>query len=98
MQETANGAPKYPNLYTDLSCIMEQELLHDIYNNKYTHFPNRFMYGSDYFLNLIWGEDFKTYYQNFEGVFGGEMDRIAVGNVEGFLGSVGYVEFGNSKV
>ncbi len=95
MQETDNGTPKYPNLYTDLSCITQKELLQDIHDNKYSQLPDRFMYGSDYFLNLIWGEDFKEYYQNFTEVFGREMDRIGVGNVEGFLL---LAEKGKSKV
>jgi predicted TIM-barrel fold metal-dependent hydrolase len=85
-QKQENGQLQYPYLYTDLSCITDKELLQDIYDNKFNYIKDRVMYGSDYFLNLIWGEDFATYYQNFTDVFNGEMDRIAVGNVEGFLG------------
>lgn len=88
MQKKENGDPKYPNLYTDLSCITEKTLLEDIYKSKFSQIPNRFMYGSDYFLNLIWGNDFNTYYQNFTDVFGLDMDTISVGNVEGFMGVV----------
>ena len=85
MKKNDAGQPKYPNFYTDLSCILEKTLLQDIYKSKYSQIPERFMYGSDYFLNLIWDENFKTYYQNFVDVFGGELDRIGRENVEGFL-------------
>jgi len=81
----------YPNLFTDLSCIMEYSLLKDIYDNKFSKIKDRVMYGSDYFLNLIWGDDFNTYYQNFKDVFGGELDRIERGNVEGFLEPKGFL-------
>jgi len=84
-QKLESGQLSYPYLYTDLSCITEKELIKDIHDNKFNQIRERLMYGSDYFLNLIWGEDFKTYYQNFTQVFGVDLDTIAVGNVEGFL-------------
>ncbi len=85
LQATENGKPKYPNLYTDLSCIMEADLLTDIFENKYSKLKDRFMYGSDFFLNLIWGKDFKAYYQNFRSAFNGDFDKIAIENTERFL-------------
>lgn len=80
-----NGLPKYPNLYSDLSCITEPELLKRIYNDYYLKYPDKFMYGSDYFLNLIFGTDFKTYYSSFKDTFNSSFDKISIENVVRFL-------------
>jgi predicted TIM-barrel fold metal-dependent hydrolase len=74
--EIAKLMNKYPNVYTDLSCIRDIKVLEQI---KQEFFENdtqvnkkvrdKIMYGSDYFLNLLADISFDQYYENFRSVF-----------------------------
>ncbi len=79
---------KYPNLYTDLSCQTEPAMLRHI---KRKYFDNRlmqqrFLYGSDFYLNMFFIDTFDRYYANFRSVFTPqEFQIIARHNPQRFL-------------
>ncbi len=78
---------KYPNLYTDLSCTTEKDMLQYI-KKKYfdTKFADKFLYGSDFYLNMFFIDNFKKYYKNFRQVFtNNEFSILAKVNPEKFL-------------
>lgn len=62
----------YPNLYTDLSCISvksELEMMHRYYQDAPETVKSRFLYGSDYYLNILFIDDMKCYWDNFSDLF-----------------------------
>ncbi len=90
------GEYLYPNVYTDVSCIVDQVDLDNIYdeyfsNNAHPELKKKFMYGTDYALNMIWENSFTQYYNKFKDKFNGkfkndnEFDLISINNVESFL-------------
>lgn len=72
----------YPNLYTDLSCYTDANDLR--YIN--THFLNdpiiskKVLYGSDFYLNMLFIDNFKQYLSNFASALGGNFDMIVANN------------------
>lgn len=79
------------NLYTDLSCFVNKHELISIRARFFSLSPTlmstRLLYGSDYYLNLLFSPSFEEYYRNFRQVFtDSEFDQIARVNVERFLG------------
>ena len=46
---------------------------------------SKILYGSDFFLSLLFGPEIKRYYEDFTNVFGEDMDTIASVNSERFL-------------
>lgn len=96
--------PSYPNVYADLSCFSEGEILKGRYTIqrdlgffKSTIFDRigeecqgKILYGSDYALNTLFGPEMKNYIKDFRKVFGEEFDIIARVNPERFL-------YGNKK-
>jgi predicted TIM-barrel fold metal-dependent hydrolase len=91
--ERTNGIFKlmqtYKNLYTDLSCISDPATLEKIlvkYNSADEYVKSKFLFGSDYFLVLIFTNDFKTYYDTYVSVFGQEIfDKLSITNTNRFL-------------
>jgi predicted TIM-barrel fold metal-dependent hydrolase len=85
-----NMMNKYPNLYTDLSCYAEIEVL-DEFKERYwkrasDSVRKRIMYGSDYYLNLVFTDSFKEYLENFKKVFSPEeFNQISMINPRRFL-------------
>ena len=93
-KEIAQLILDFENVYTDLSCqtdinnleqIKEDYFKIDSVENK--KIRSRIMYGSDYFLNLLQGAEFDTYYQNFKKVFTkDELTEMSVTVPKTFLG------------
>ncbi len=81
---------KYPNLYTDLSCWTDVGLLKE-FKSKYflkasVDVKSRMMYGSDFYLDLIFIGSFQEYFKNFTELFSpDEFSQIARDNVKKFL-------------
>ena len=80
----------YPNLYVDFSCISEKYLLQRIYNDFYKNAPDdvksRFLYGSDFYLNLIFVDSMQRYLQQFKDCFTpDEWNAISQHNPRRFL-------------
>ncbi len=91
MQEKdEQGRFAYPNLYTDLANIVDEETVrrfHDKYFAVDETLQGRFLYGSDYYMNLIYQRDMNAYYHNFTSVFTPrEWDLISIYNPREFLG------------
>jgi pimeloyl-ACP methyl ester carboxylesterase len=90
--EIAQLIATYDNVFTDLSCQTNINMLKKI-KSKYfeTDSPenkkirSRIMYGSDYFLNLIHGDEFDEYYQNFKKVFKEQLGHMQVTVPKTFL-------------
>jgi predicted TIM-barrel fold metal-dependent hydrolase len=80
----------YPNLYTDISCWTD---INDIINFRTNYFlkasnkvKNKILYGSDFYLDLLFIDSFQHYVNNFLQVFSqGEFTQIAKSNPEKFL-------------
>lgn len=82
---------QYPNLYTDFSCVAEKKVLDNMYKTYYSKaeptIKNRFLYGSDFYLNMLFVDNMKQYISQFEKIFGAdEMKEIAERNPRKFLG------------
>lgn len=81
----------YPNLYTDFSCIADESTLNNMYHTYYSKatplVKNRFLYGSDFYLNMLFIDNMKQYINHFEKVFSpAEMREISEMNPRRFLG------------
>ncbi len=87
--ENEDGSLKYPYLYTDLSCITDEQMLKTVkkeyYNKASSEVKAKFMYGSDFYLNLMWSKSFTDYFEHFTKVFGNEMNKISINNPTTFL-------------
>lgn len=81
---------KYPNLYTDFSCVTEKKDLEKFYNQYYsTASPDvkaRFLYGSDFYLNILFISSMKEYMCQFTHCFSPEeWDALTISNPQRFL-------------
>lgn len=80
---------EYPTLYTDLSCVSEIEILEVFkayWDGTRSDVKERFLYGSDYYFNLLYANSFNAYLQNFRELFSdNEFNQIAVVNPRKFL-------------
>ncbi len=77
---------KYPNLYTDLSCQTEQSMLQYIKKKFFPLAPHKFLYGSDYYLNMFFIDSFSQYLTNFFNVFTeAELEKMMYYNPGVFL-------------
>jgi len=86
ISEKENGTYKYPNLYTDLSCIISPTVLNTIYKNIYPSIKDKIMYGSDFYLNMVFIDDIQTYYKQFLSTFSqADFDQISITNPVKFL-------------
>jgi predicted TIM-barrel fold metal-dependent hydrolase len=79
---------KYDNLYTDISCISDDVALQRIkriYKNNQA-IQNKILYGSDFFLDLLFNDSFRQYKDRIERAFGTAIfDRLSVDNPAGFM-------------
>ena len=55
------------------------------YDNMSAYEKSKILYGSDFFLSLLFGPEIKRYYEDFDSVFGNEMDDISSKHPEHFL-------------
>lgn len=81
---------EYPDLYTDFSCITDKSELQMMYSKYFQRaeerMKSRFLYGSDFYLNLLFCDDMKSYRRNFSELFSEQdWNRIAVENPGRFL-------------
>ncbi|WP_340154101.1 amidohydrolase family protein [uncultured Marivirga sp.] len=84
----------FDHVYTDLSCQTDPDMLKTIADRYFKtdtadnkKLQSRIIYGSDYFLNMLQGIEFKNYYDNFKAVFSEEqLENMSVGVVKEYLG------------
>jgi predicted TIM-barrel fold metal-dependent hydrolase len=84
---------RYPNLYTDFSCVTECATLNNMYTTYYSKaepsVKSRFLYGSDFYLNMLFINTMEQYINKFEKIFSAaEMKEIAEINPRRFLGFI----------
>jgi len=80
---------KYPNAYTDVSCFSEFDVLRKLKASViYNKIKHKIMYGSDYYLLLLFENDFKKNLLSFREVFADDFDLIARGNPKRYLSNV----------
>jgi len=81
---------KYKNVYTDFSCVSDVDVLQkyrEYWVNASPGMRKRFMFGSDYYLNLLFAPSFNSYLANFKTIFNeDEFNQLAVVNPRKFLG------------
>ena len=89
--------PKYINLHTDLSCwcnledqkndeIGLQSFYDMYYKNASDYVKGKILYGSDFYLDLMYTDSLNIYLSNFNKVFpAAEFERIAFTNAKKFL-------------
>jgi predicted TIM-barrel fold metal-dependent hydrolase len=84
-----NNKLKYTNLHSDLSCFTKQEIEFNktnYYDKAPADVKAKFLYGSDYYLNMIASNNFSEYYRNFISVFGqADFDKISIHNPAKYL-------------
>jgi predicted TIM-barrel fold metal-dependent hydrolase len=81
---------KYPELYTDISCISNENNLKKIKTifDENPAISDRILYGSDYFLDMFFNDSFNQYFKRITGIFGREaFHRISVVNPQMFMRS-----------
>ncbi|MDR0418854.1 MAG: amidohydrolase, partial [Prevotellaceae bacterium] len=81
---------RYPNLYTDFSCVTGSATLDNMYETYYSKaessVKSRFLYGSDFYLNMLFIDNMKHYIDQFEKIFSAaDMKDIAETNPRRFL-------------
>lgn len=81
---------KFPGLHTDLACITEAAQLRNMreYFTKATeHVRRKFLFGSDFYLNLLFLDGMKEYVENFRNTFTEqERHELMTANPSEFLG------------
>jgi len=85
---------KYPNVYSDLSCFhypsKNDFTLRDMYNKIYLKMSNKarrkVLYGSDFYMVLLFRPSLKGYIAEFRREFGEDFEKIAYNNPKKFLG------------
>ena len=80
----------YSNLYTDFSCMADKTTLSHIYKTYYapavSAIKSRFLYGSDFYLNMLFTDSMEQYLKLFEHTFTAtEMQEITEINPNRFL-------------
>ena len=80
---------KYPNAYTDVSCFSEFDVLRKLKaSSVYNKIKLKIMYGSDYYLLLLFENDFAKNLQSFREVFAADFDVISSENPKRYLSNV----------
>lgn len=78
----------YPNVYTDVSCMSEQNTIESVkavYNNN-LGIRNKILYGSDYFLDMFFNDSFEQYFERMKAVLGNEIfDVFTIQNPKTFM-------------
>ncbi len=60
---------RFENVYTDLSCQTERHMLYHIRRTYFRKLSEKFLYGSDFYLNMFFINTFQEYFNNFLRVF-----------------------------
>lgn len=81
---------KFPGLHTDLSCITETAKLREM-REYFLKAPEqvrrKFLFGSDFYLNLLFLDGMKEYMENFRNTFTEqERQELMTANPSAFLG------------
>lgn len=81
---------KYPNVYTDFSCVSDMAVLAKMHEKYYakakSSVKKRFLYGSDFYLNMLFADSMEHYLNHFLKVFtSSEMKAITEENPREFL-------------
>lgn len=88
-KKKSDGNLLYQNLYTDFSCFEDEEIpkIKKIYFDKATQkVKAKFLYGSDFYLNMLKTNSIKKYYNNFTTVYSTkDFDMISIDNPKRFL-------------
>jgi predicted TIM-barrel fold metal-dependent hydrolase len=80
---------KYPNAFTDISCFSEFDVLRKlIASSIYNRIKTKIMYGSDFYLLLLFENDFKKNIQSFRTIFSADFDLISRDNPKKYLANV----------
>ena len=85
---------EYPNVYCDLSCFYtpndEDFGLRDVYDKVYLKMSKKarrkVMYGSDFYMVLLYKPSLKGYVEEFKREFGNDFEKIAYDNPAVFMG------------
>jgi predicted TIM-barrel fold metal-dependent hydrolase len=79
---------EYKNLYTDVSCVSDEAELRrikEIYLNN-PGIQDKILYGSDFFLDLLFNDSFNQYKERMERILGKKIfDRLTVDNPAKFM-------------
>lgn len=81
---------KFTKFYTDLSCFKEDSNITLTKFKENLYDPNAFvksntLYGSDFYLNMIFTDSFDDYVNMFTSDFGSDYDQISILNNMKFL-------------
>ena len=80
---------KYPNAYTDISCFSEFDVLKKLKAAEiYKNIRLKIMYGSDFYLLMLFENDFGKNIENFRSVFAEDFDVISRVNPKRYLSNV----------
>jgi len=80
---------KYPNAYTDVSCFSEFDVLKKLKAAEiYKNIRLKIMYGSDFYLLMLFENDFGKNIENFKSVFAEDFDVISRVNPKRYLSNV----------
>ena len=85
---------EFKNVYTDLSCFSEKSINNEVLlkyrENVYKKMPLRcrrkVLYGSDYYMLSLFGENLVDYRRKFERVFERDFNTLSNANAVSFLG------------
>jgi len=87
--EKSDGSLLYPNLYTDFSCFEADDIIKiktKYFDKASEKVKSKFLYGSDFYLNMLSTNSMRKYYKNFTDVFSvKDFDRISIKNPKQFL-------------
>lgn len=79
----------FSNVYTDLSCWADKNRLEQlkltVYDGLSDAMKNKIMFGSDFYVLMLFEDDFTSYYNAFAEIFKEEFDRISIENPKRFL-------------
>ncbi|NOZ35593.1 MAG: hypothetical protein GXO80_09890 [Chlorobi bacterium] len=88
-EEKSGGGLLYPNLYTDFSCFEADEIKQiktKYFDDASEKVKAKFLYGSDFYLNMLSTNSMKKYYKNFTEEFSSkDFDIISIKNPKQFL-------------
>jgi predicted TIM-barrel fold metal-dependent hydrolase len=80
---------KYRNAYTDISCFSEFSVLEKLKGSViYPKIRQKIMYGSDFYLLMLFENDFGKNIKNFRSVFAQDFDLISRDNPKRYLSNV----------
>ena len=80
---------KYKNAYTDISCFSDFSVLEKLIRSAiYPKIRNKILYGSDFYLLLLFENDFGKNIKNFRTVFAKDFDLISRDNPKKYLANV----------